>query len=115
MEKRCKAGSEPPGHQSYRSLHQSAASRLRTKSHHNQQAIEYYKKVLPQAWTPQQRSDVLKNMVTAYRQMGDDTSSERVHANHTRLPPQSIDWQGAWWKQILPILKQHLHIGSSSS
>ncbi len=86
------------------------------KSHHFQQAIEYYKKVLPQAWNPQQRSEVLQNMATAYRQMGDYASADEcMRKLNTPLPSQSVDWQGAWWKQILPMLKQYLHIGRSSS
>jgi tetratricopeptide (TPR) repeat protein len=86
------------------------------KSHHYQQAIEYYKKVLPQAWTPQQRSDVLQNMATAYRQMGDYASADEcMRKLNTPLPPQSVDWQGAWWKQVLPMLRNYLHIGSPSS
>ena len=83
---------------------------------HYQEAIDYYKKVLPQAWTPQQRSDVIRNIVTAYRQMGDYASADEwLRKLNAEPKPQNVDWQGAWWKQIIPAIKQALHIGNSAS
>ena len=79
-------------------------------------ALEYYKKVLPQAWNPQQRSEVLTNMASIYRQMGDYSSANDCMAKLNALPAQKqVDWQGAWWKQIIPTIKQYLHLGGAQS
>jgi hypothetical protein len=67
-------------------------------------------------WTPQQRSDVIRNMVTAYRQMGDYASADEwLRKLNAEPKPQSVDWQGAWWKQIMPTIKRALHMGNSAS
>jgi tetratricopeptide (TPR) repeat protein len=86
------------------------------KHRHYRQALEYYKKTLAQAWTPQQRTDVLTNMATAYRQMGDTASADECQRKvRVPSPPQAVDWQGAWWKQIVPRIKQYLHLGGAAS
>jgi protein O-mannosyl-transferase len=82
---------------------------------HYQQAIEYYKKVLPQAWNTQQRTEILSNMATAYRQMGDYADANQCMAKLNATPKQNVDWQGAWWKQIIPMLKEYLHMGGAHS
>jgi hypothetical protein len=30
------------------------------------------------------------------------------------LPQRKVDWQGAWWKQIIPQIKQYLHLGGNA-
>jgi hypothetical protein len=77
-------------------------------------AIEYYKKVLPQAWNAEQRTQVLSNMAVSYRNMGDYTSANECMAKLNALPQQKMDWQGAWWQQIIPMVKQYLHMGGSN-
>jgi tetratricopeptide (TPR) repeat protein len=77
-------------------------------------AIEYYKRVLPQAWNSEQRTQVLTNMAIAYRQLGDAASADACMSKITTLPQRKVDWQGAWWKQIIPMIKQYLHTGGSS-
>ena len=78
-------------------------------------AIEYYKKVLAEAWNPQQASDALTNMAAAYRQMGDYASANACMAKLNAVPQQKkVDWQGAWWQQIIPMVKQYLHMGGSN-
>jgi hypothetical protein len=77
-------------------------------------AIEYYKKVLPQAWNSDQKTQVLTNMAAIYRQMGDYTAANDCMAKVTALPPRKVDWQGKWWEQIMPTIKQFLHVGGNS-
>jgi tetratricopeptide (TPR) repeat protein len=77
-------------------------------------AIEYYKKVLPQAWNSDQRAQALTNMAASYRQMGDYTAANECMAKLNALPQRKMDWQGAWWQQIIPMIKQYLHMGSSN-
>lgn len=78
-------------------------------------AVEYYKKVLAEAWNPQQAADALTNMAAAYRQMGDYASANACMTKLNAAPQQKkVDWQGAWWQQIIPMVKQYLHMGGSN-
>ena len=77
-------------------------------------AIDYYKRVLPQAWNSEQKTQVLTNMATAYRQLGDTVSADACMSKINTLPQRKVDWQGAWWKQIIPMIKQYLHMGGKS-
>ena len=86
------------------------------QSHHNLPlALEYYKRVLPQAWNSEQKTIVLTNMAVIYRQMGDYTSANECLAKQSALPQRKVDWQGSWWKQIVPMIKEALHIGGGNS
>ena len=76
-------------------------------------AIEYYKKVLPQAWNSDQRKQALTNMANAYRQLGDTASADQCMASIKTLPQRTVDWQGAWWKQVLPMIRAYFHRGAS--
>ena len=85
------------------------------QTHHNLPlAIEYYKKVLPQAWNSDQKTQVLTNMAAIYRQMGDYTAANDCMAKLNALPQRKVDWQGNWWEQIMPTIKQFLHMGGNS-
>ena len=77
-------------------------------------AIDYYKRVLPQAWNSDQKAQVLTNMATAYRQLGDTASADACLNMINALPQSKVDWQGAWWKQIIPMIKQYLQLSGSS-
>jgi protein O-mannosyl-transferase len=72
------------------------------------EAIEYYKKVMAEAATPDQASLALNNMAAIYRLMGDhaqaDACTRKLQAVATTKP--AVDWQGAWWQHIGSILKQ---------
>ena len=86
------------------------------QSHHNLPlAIDYYKRVLPQAWNSEQKTMVLTNMALIYRQMGDYASANECLAKQSALPQRKVDWQGSWWKQIIPMIKDALHIGGGNS
>jgi protein O-mannosyl-transferase len=78
-------------------------------------AIDYYKKVLPQAWNAEQRTTVLTNMAASYRMLGDTASADACLAKSRALPPKTVDWQGAWWKNIVPMIKEYLHGGSAKN
>ena len=75
-------------------------------------AIEYYQKVLSQAWNSEQRAQALMNMADAYRRLGDTTSANECLAKIKTLPQRTMDWQGAWWKQVLPMIREHFHRGA---
>jgi hypothetical protein len=53
-------------------------------------------------------------MAASYRNMGDYTSANECMAKLNALPQQKMDWQGAWWQQIIPMVKQYLHMGGSN-
>jgi tetratricopeptide (TPR) repeat protein len=76
-------------------------------------AIDYYKKVLPQAWNAEQRATVLTNMAASYRMLGDTASADACLAKIRTLPQKTMDWQGAWWKNILPMIREYLHGGAA--
>ena len=76
-------------------------------------AIEYYKKALPQMWSVEQRTQVLTNMASAYRLLGDTADADACLDKMKATPAKSVDWQGAWWKQIIPMIKGYFHPGSA--
>ena len=45
----------------------------------------------------------------------DSSIAEVLRKLNAEPKSQSVDWQGAWWKQIMPAIKQALHIGGSAS
>jgi len=72
-------------------------------------AIEYYKRVLPQLWNSEQRAQTLTNMASAYRDLGDEASANACLAKLTTLRQPAVNWQGNWWKQMLPMIKHYFH------
>ncbi len=85
-------------------------------THNYPLAIAYYKKVLAEAWNPQQATEALTNLAAAYRQIGDYTSANACMAKLNAVSQQKkVDWQGAWWQQIIPTIKQYLHMGGSKA
>jgi hypothetical protein len=43
--------------------------------------------------------------------MGDTAKAEACVTKVQTLPKQAVNWQGAWWEQIIPIIKQYFHSG----
>ena len=81
-------------------------------------AIEYYKKALPILEVPSVRSQIYRNMGIAYRDLGDNASSQQCFYEASHQPPAGMDWQGDWWRQIVPMIRERLrngHSGASSA
>ncbi len=76
-------------------------------------ALEYYQRVLASAWNSEQRTVALQNMANVYRLMGDSVQADECLTQIHTLPQRKVDWQGAWWQQIIPQLKQWLHGGKT--
>ena len=76
-------------------------------------AIEYYKKALPGAWNLEQRAQTLNSMAASYRLLGDNASADQCLERIKTLPSRRVNWQGSWWQQIMPIIREHLHRGAS--
>lgn len=77
-----------------------------------QVALEYYNKALGESWNAEQSTKILKNMATIYRQLGDPAKAEACVTKVQTLPKPAVNWQGSWWEQLIPMIKQHF---SSSS
>ena len=80
-------------------------------------AIDYYQKALPIVEAPNLRSQIYRNMGIAYRDLGDGTSSQQCFYEAAHQPPPPVDWQGDWWRQIIPMIRERLRnwrAGSSS-
>ncbi|MGA2902714.1 MAG: hypothetical protein ABSD98_02705 [Candidatus Korobacteraceae bacterium] len=75
-------------------------------------ALDYYKKALAEASTAEQGTLALSNMAAIYRELGDGTKADACLTKLKTLPTRAVDWQGAWWKQVIPMIKQYLHSGS---
>ena len=72
------------------------------------QAIEFYKKALVVVDMPDVRKQIFWNMGLAYRKMGDTTSAQECFYQSAHQSPVAVDWQGDWWRQIMPILRERL-------
>ena len=77
-----------------------------------QVALEYYNKALAESWNAEQSTKILKNMATIYQQLGDPAKAEACLTRQQTLPKPAVNWQGSWWEQLIPMIKQHF---SSSS
>ena len=71
-------------------------------------AIDYYKKALPIVQASTLRSQILNNMGIAYRGLGDSASAQQCFYEAAHQPPPAVDWQGDWWRQILPMIRERL-------
>lgn len=78
------------------------------------EAIEYFKKTLAESWNGEQTTDALNNMALIYRQLGDESQADACMAKLHSVPQRAVDWQGAWWDQVLPMIKKYLHAGSGT-
>jgi len=78
-------------------------------------ALEYYNKALAEAWTSEQVTLALNNMAIIYRQLGDGTKADACMAKLKTVPTRAVDWQGRWWQQAIPMIKQYLHSGSGKT
>ena len=76
-------------------------------------AIEYYQKVVVEAWNPDQQTQALMNLAETYRLSGDYSRAEECMATLRTVRPRAVDWQGAWWKQVFPMIRESFHRGSS--
>jgi len=76
-------------------------------------ALEYYNRALADAWNSEQRATTLQNMAAVYRLMGDPAKSQECLAKINTLPQRKVNWQGAWWQQIIPQIEQWLHGGKT--
>ena len=76
-------------------------------------ALEYYQKALKEAWNSDQSTQVLNNMAIIYRQKGDLAKAEACQGKVQTLPKRAVNWQGAWWEQIIPMIKQYFHSGAA--
>jgi len=56
---------------------------------------------------------VLNNMAIIYRQKGDLAKAEACQGKVQTLPKRAVNWQGAWWEQIIPMIKQYFHSGAA--
>ena len=75
-------------------------------------ALDYYQRGFACAWKPEQKAAALKIMSAIYLRMGDQVKSDECLARIQTLPQKTMDWQGAWWQQIIPQIKQWLHGGA---
>jgi tetratricopeptide (TPR) repeat protein len=84
------------------------------KTHGNPEAaLEYYKKVLAEAWNSDQSAYALNNMADMYRRLGQPDKAEACLRKGSTLPKRAIDWQGNWWQHIIPLIKDYFHLGSA--
>jgi tetratricopeptide (TPR) repeat protein len=72
-------------------------------------ALEHYTRALAEAWNADQRRLALANMAAIYRQLGEYGKADKCLAQIKQLPEKTVDWQGAWWKQIVPMIRQYFH------
>ncbi len=75
-------------------------------------ALGYYKKGLAEAWNAEQSTKALRNMAVIYRELGQPAQADACLRKTQTLPTPAIDWQGAWWEHIIPLIKQYFHSGS---
>jgi len=76
-------------------------------------ALEYYNRALADAWNSDQRATTLQNMAAVYRLMGDPVKAQECLAKINTRPQRKVNWQGAWWQQIIPQIEQWLHGGKA--
>ena len=76
-------------------------------------ALEYYNRAQADAWNSEQRASILQNMAAVYRLMGDYAKADECLARTRSLPQRKVDWQGAWWQQIIPFIENWMHGGKS--
>ena len=76
-------------------------------------ALDYYQKTLPGAWGVDQSTMALKNMAIIYRRLGDNARADQCLDQIKALPQRTVDWQGAWWKQVLPMIRNYFHHGAA--
>ena len=80
------------------------------------QAIEYYKKALVIVDAPELRTQVFRNMGLAYQSLGDETAAQQSFYQAAHQPQSAaVDWQGDWWRKLIPMLKQRLRQWRSGS
>ena len=76
-------------------------------------ALEYYNRAVADAWNSDQRTLFLQNMAAVYRLTGESAKAEECLAQIHTLPQRKVNWQGAWWQQIIPAIEQWLHGGKA--
>ena len=76
-------------------------------------ALEYYQKALKYAWNSEQSTKILNNMANIYEELGDHAKADACQTKATALPKRAVDWQGKWWQQLAPMIKQYFHSDST--
>jgi protein O-mannosyl-transferase len=84
---------------------------------HTRQAIHYYERVLAVSKNSTINAQVLANMGHAYSDIGDDARARECYQaalnTHPALPlppPRpAINWQGDWWHDVGPFLRECFH------
>jgi tetratricopeptide (TPR) repeat protein len=72
-------------------------------------AIEFYQKALVVINIPEVRKNIFWNMGLAYRALGDADNAQQCFYQAAHQPPAAINWQGDWWRQVIPVVRQRLH------
>jgi len=72
------------------------------------QAIEFYRKALVVVNIPEVRKQIFWNMGLAYRALGDAANEQQCFYQAAHQAPVEVDWQGDWWRQVLPMIRQRL-------
>ncbi len=80
-----------------------------------QLALDYYTKALGESWNDEQSTKILKNMAAIYRDLGEPAKADACLAKIQALPKPAVDWQGAWWEHLIPMIKQYFHSGSTKT
>jgi tetratricopeptide (TPR) repeat protein len=78
------------------------------------QAIEYYKTAKAITENPALKRQILANMASAYRALGDYAAADQcLQSAAQAVPANAVDWQGKWWTNIVPMIREYFHGGAS--
>jgi len=80
---------------------------------HLEVALQYYNKALAESWNEEQSTKILRNMAAIYQQLGDQAKAEACAAKLQTMPKPAVNWQGAWWEQLIPMIRQHFRSSSN--
>ncbi len=78
-------------------------------------AIEYYQKALVVVDWPEVRKQIFWNLGIAYRDLGDSANSQACFYQAAHQTATAVDWQGDWWRQLIPMMRERLRRWRSGS
>jgi tetratricopeptide (TPR) repeat protein len=79
-------------------------------------AIEYYQKALVVVDGPETRKQIFWNLAIAYRDLGDSANAQACfYQSAHQASTMAVDWQGDWWRQLLPMMRERLRHWRSGS
>ncbi len=85
------------------------AAVMEHRTGHLQEAMHYYSQVLERSHDPLIRAQVLANLGHLYSQLGDEAKARECFQESLRpvppLPRAAINWQGDWWNDLGPYLR----------